>query len=1058
MAQAKDIYKKILKHSALFLSVFCLSTPMAVSGPVSYDTIGRTISLELPMDEKTDYKIEAKDNKVQLSFSKPLSYPISDIQKKYPNVISDSQMSNDKKQITLTTKFPVSTKNFRRKNKLIIDISPQNTILTANGIDAKNKTIAIEYGNHPKFDRFTFKYSGSRRPNVKISQEPQKTIVNVGKDIRLLSDNLQNYPEAKQIMQAQNKNGELEIIFPKKLVRNFEINHKIVIDIEKSVNDDLEEDHTQKTIPMIVSSEKTIAKNQQMALTQLIPQTNDHSVASLSFPWNIPVNLAVFQRNGYLWIIFDHRQNVDIEELTSLTAKMADELLQMPHPSATVLRLKLKPKVYPSIRKEGLLWIIDLLKQDTSDTIKDLPLYTQYDSSKKPYLFIPTTAAGNTVTIIDPAIGDIISVSPSSELKSGLKNAYSYPDFELLDSTQGVAMVFKAHDVTLDRSNVGLTIKALNRGLNISANLESLKRHEIIVRTKENLPSLIADIPQQILKEKFTKAEELLKQDISSAEENEKDKAKMLLAQYYISKGLGTNALNVLNKMAENKSKEINTEYYQGLMGIANFLTRRYDQAIENFSFGHLPELNEAIFWRTLASAAKQPQPEDNVVLLSYISLIKDYPNELKNRIAMIGAEIALAAGDDMTTQNFIDVLKTTDSKKNYQDEINYLSAKKFLIQGYPRNAIREFRRVAAGNSLKYAALARKQIANLEIELNATKPEKAINELERLRFAWSEKEFRKNLLDNLSGLYIRNNDYYNALRSLQKLHKLSTSEEQERITEKMVSLFEDIYINNRADNLPALKSLALYQDFEWLAPKSKHYNMIIQKLSDRLVAVDLLDRAEQLLTDELKNNTLSPEERGSAGARLALIYLFKEQNNNALRILDQTEYDNLPQTLYLHRKIIRAKALSALGKQEEALDLLKDDYSRNALLLKSEIYWNAGLWGQAADNLKYLIEKPVEGKPLSQEQINLILDWTTALKKSGKETVIVRLRNKFMPYFKNTKYHSVFNILTNRLENDKIDIKQIDNVINDVAAYSDFAKIYNYSLRNIKENQNTETK
>ena len=33
-----------------------------------------------------------------------------------------------------------------------------------------------------------------------------------------------------------------------------------------------------------------------------------------------------------------------------------------------------------------------------------------------------------------------------------------------------------------------------------------------------------------------------------------------------------------------------------------------------------------------------------------------------------------------------------------------------------------------------------------------------------------------------------------------------------------------------------------------------------------------------------------------------------------------------------------------------------------------------------------MIEKPVPGQPLSEEQINYILDWATALKKSGKET------------------------------------------------------------------------
>lgn len=122
-------------------------------------------------------------------------------------------------------------------------------------------------------------------------------------------------------------------------------------------------------------------------------------------------------------------------------------------------------------------------------------------------------------------------------------------------------------------------------------------------------------------------------------------------------------------------------------------------------------------------------------------------------------------------------------------------------------------------------------------------------------------------------------------------------------------------------------------------------------------------------------------------------------------------------------------------------------------MLKSEIFWNAGLWGPASDNLKYLIEKPVPGQPLSEEQINYILDWATALKKSGKETVIVRLRNKFMPYFKDTKYYSVFNILTGQLEDDKIDINSIDRMVNDVAAFSNFAKIYSNSLKTRRHRQ-----
>ena len=67
---------------------------------------------------------------------------------------------------------------------------------------------------------------------------------------------------------------------------------------------------------------------------------------------------------------------------------------------------------------------------------------------------------------------------------------------------------------------------------------------------------------------------------------------------------------------------------------------------------------------------------------------------------------------------------------------------------------------------------------------------------------------------------------------------------------------------------------------------------------------------------------------------------------------------------------------------------------------------------------------------------------------AGKTTVLVRLRNKFMPFFKDTKYYSTFSILTSNLEDDKVDLKAINQVINDISAFRNFTRIYNDSLKN----------
>ena len=316
-----------------------------------------------------------------------------------------------------------------------------------------------------------------------------------------------------------------------------------------------------------------------------------------------------------------------------------------------------------------------------------------------------------------------------------------------------------------------------------------------------------------------------------------------------------------------------------------------------------------------------------------------------------------------------------------------------------------------------------------------------------MRYAWGEAEFKIKVLQELAEIYAQNKDYPQALKTLKEAKNLGLSKDSEAITRRMVKFFEDIYYYNQDDKMPAIQSLALYQDYHELAPQSQYYNEIVQKLADRLVAVDLLGRAYNILSHQMENGKLTANEAGTIGTRMALINLFNNEPEKAIENLDKTESDELSPSIVAHRRIIRAKALSGLEKTEEALELLKEDYSRNGILLKAEIFWNNQQWGDAADNIKYLIEKPQEGKALSQEQIQLILEWATALKKAGRETVIVRLKNTFEPYFATTPYISIFNVLTDTMETETIDLHNIDETINNIADFRNFAKIYTDSMQ-----------
>ncbi len=802
------------------------------------------------------------------------------------------------------------------------------------------------------------------------------------------------------------------------------------------------------TKPIVVESIKNTKATSFLASPSQAPKKR---IASLSFAWNTPVNLAAFERNGKLWLIFDHPQQINIEGLKKTAGELAENIVQFPHPLGSLVQVTPGKGVKFSVRKEGLLWILDLYTDNLPQhPFKELTIFTQYDSLKQPYLYIPTEYAGNVISIIDPEIGDIISVAPSSQPHLGTKSFYHYPEFDILDTLQGLAFVINAPDIILARSNSGLTLRAQGRSLNITGDLDALKRQQMLKDEQLTTPAFNLQIPQKQLDMKFVDAVDSLKKQIIEAPMAQKNQLRIELARYYVYYGLGTNALYILNQIKKAGLPESQTDSFHALSGIANFLARRYEEAVKDFGYGNLPKLNEGIFWRTLSQSAYEFNENNNAIIFSLISLIRDYPQAIKDQIALVAAQNSLYTGDDLSTQSFIDILRSVpDRLRNLTPEINYLSAKKLELQGYPRNAIKEYRTLINSQSSKYSALSRYDNAILSQSIGVSPLKEVIKELEMLKFAWGEKEFKLKVLNSLSELYLKDFDYYNALRVLNDAGNfVQDTKEKQRIANRMVRVFEGIFLSNQADSkLSPVKALALYKDFQWLADMSSKKNAIMQRLADRLVAVDLLARASDLLNELLEAPDLSIENKARIGARLAIIDLFQESPNQALEILDRTQAEGLSLATTGPRRVIRSRALAQLGQTDAALALLANDYSKNALIHKFQLYWQAGRWAEAADTVKYLIEEPQEGHPLSVEQVNYILDWATTLKKAGKETVLVRLRNKFLPYFANTEYHSIFNILTNQLEKDKIDINQIDSIVNDVETFTDNAKFYEESLQ-----------
>ena len=73
-----------------------------------------------------------------------------------------------------------------------------------------------------------------------------------------------------------------------------------------------------------------------------------------------------------------------------------------------------------------------------------------------------------------------------------------------------------------------------------------------------------------------------------------------------------------------------------------------------------------------------------------------------------------------------------------------------------------------------------------------------------------------------------------------------------------------------------LTALALYDEYRELTPAGSEGDEMIGRLADRLVGVDLLDRAVALPDHQIKFR-LKGEKRAEAGTKLALVHLVKPQ-------------------------------------------------------------------------------------------------------------------------------------------------------------------------------------
>jgi len=764
-------------------------------------------------------------------------------------------------------------------------------------------------------------------------------------------------------------------------------------------------------------------------------------VYSLSVPMTKPSAAAVFERAGYLWIVLDRRTEVDTSLLRRLGGESVLSVEQIPNKDATVLRLVIKPGFYPSMRKEGLLWIVDLTDQPSKP--RDIiPVAAPANLPGGVGMAVKAPDSGSLITVTDPEIGDVMKIVPVIPVGQGVYPGRDAPDLELLDTTQGIVIIPHVDGLDIRSTRGGVTIGTFTgAGLRFSSELDTAPRDAAASSSTNSLFDIAAW--KRGGPDNFEANRKIVLATLSTVSASKRALAHLQAARFFLANAYPAEALGYLRLAAIDQPDLAETPGFKIVKGGAEALLAQWDLAQADLDNPALANDPETQMWRGYAHVGDSESPGDwDKQLAGGLPLLKGYPHRLKWKMAAAAATAAVAAGDQQTANQALTLLDREEASKMEEPEKDYLHGTYDQLVGHFEKAIDEYDTAAEGDNREFRALARFAETELQLRTRKITPKEAAEQLDKLRFSWRDESFEFNLLFRYAQLQREAGDYPSALRALRSLvNYYPDDKDTPKAAQLMSDMFKMLYLQGGADTLSPISAIGLFDEFRELTPTGAEGDEMIRKLADRLAKVDLLDRAADLLKHQVTYR-LSGLDKARVGAQLALLDVMNEQPQAALDGLAASEVPGEPDELLRQRRQLKARALSDLDKTADAIQALDGDKSVEAAELRSEIHWKAQDWAAAASDFEAMVPRPERGAKLDDRQSTICLRWATALVLANDERGLAGLRRNYGPAMAGTPNAEGFSLLTSALDRETPNMPEIASKIKEVENFKGFLSDY----------------
>lgn len=747
------------------------------------------------------------------------------------------------------------------------------------------------------------------------------------------------------------------------------------------------------------------------------------STVRVVFPFEQDTPAAVFRRGDSVWLVFDSQSQVATPaDLSQLQVISSDFVSSSAEADTQLVRIDLSQDRMATLGSEGQSWVLSLGDVMMTPT-EPVDLVRRRDMQGSFQMVANVVRPARVHDFQDPLVGDLLKVVTAYPPARGLTRSLDYVDFSALRSVHGLVVRPKAADLDVAIENA-LAVISLDNGLTVSS-LDGLRQDLGASAPVQRANFLDFGPLVQPNPGIFGKQRDEFEAIAAASDGRARDVARLELSSYFLANRLAIEALGVLGVAEKTLRDKALAPRLEMSRAVANVMAGRPEEALKTLNNSRFDQDVDALFWRAMAREALDDFAGARADAVQAYSIADSYPSWVREKFHLSAARAAIEEHSTEQAGQMLNDVEFAALDGNQIAEFNLLSGRLAEAEGRLQDAIDTYGQVIASEVRPSRAEAVYRTLGILDQQGRLDLARGTQTLAAEAMLWRGDRLEASMQAMLADMHFRTGAYREGFEAV-KAAMLSDpqSRQVQLLSETAQDTFSDLFLHGLADSIRPVEALSIYYDFRHLTPAGAQGDEMIRNLARRLVRVDLLPQAIDLLQYQL-DNRLRGVARTQVATDLAVIYLANHKPADAMRVLNDSRLPDLPASLARQRRIIEARAMLDGGRDQLALDLLRDLEGQDVELMRIDAHWQAKRYTQAGQGIEALYGARALTAPLSKPARMNIIQAGVGYVLTADVAGLSRLRAKYADAMVNSPEWPMFDYITGPIEVTSNEFKQV---------------------------------